>query len=295
MKTLERLEHINAFLISWSNKLIVKQKVNNRMLIFAEMGIGDLLMFMPTIQEVLKLRFEITFYVERSVQKEILKKHFPQCSFEISGKYGWCLMNFQTIRKKEYIIKVVKLRIPNRVGHSFGKWASFFNLPVAFDINRGNQVLNNLELLTQFNVPFYSLSDKIFIETEKIGLPFEKYICIAPFLYTDPRKRVNCYDSIIEKGENIVLLGSIEEFEPCQTMCEKAPERIVNMAGKTSIFQAAYIIKNADHFYSHEGGLGHVAAAMETPSTIYYYSYISKEHVFHRGYPNMNYVEISNY
>jgi ADP-heptose:LPS heptosyltransferase len=57
-------------------------------------------------------------------------------------------------------------------------------------------------------------------------------------------------------------------------------------------FSSAYIIKNADHFYSHEGGLGHVSAEMGTPSTIYYYSHISKEHVMHRDYPNMQYIEI---
>jgi hypothetical protein len=109
-------------------------------------------------------------------------------------------MNFHSIVKKENILKVIKYRIPNRVGHSFGKWSGFFNYPVPFNINIGNQVDNNLELLNPLKIQINNIDRKVFLKTEQVDIPFAKYICIAPFLYTDPRKRLNSYYHIIEKA-----------------------------------------------------------------------------------------------
>jgi ADP-heptose:LPS heptosyltransferase len=61
----------------------------------------------------------------------------------------------------------------------------------------------------------------------------------------------------------VVIVGGKEDIPLAESILKKAlyPERIRNTAGKLSLNQSAYLVKNAEVVISHDTGLMHIAAA----------------------------------
>jgi len=298
-KIVRKIELFNANVVILLNRILPFNKPSKRGLIFANMGMGDLIMFMPTIKEILHLGYDVDFYVKRHPQKEILEKHFPECSTTVSGKYGWVMVNYHNIYKKEYIFKILKLRIPMRIGHKFGKWDKFFTHHASLNLEINKQVDENLNLAYQLHVPELPYSNKLFFKTEKIVLvpdmTYEDYIAIAPFCSTDKRKEIINLIPINKLSMPVILLGNDSEHADCELIRPKFNFKTYNLAGILNIFQTAYIIKNASLFISHEGGLAHIAAAVNTKSKIYYFDDISEKHAMHTHLDHMSYISLGNY
>lgn len=271
-------------LIILINRFIPKHKVNNRILVFSPPGIGDVIMFMPVLKILLEAGFDITVLTNKKSNREILLHNFEGLKFEKTGIYGWSLNNFHTVYYME-ILTILRERIPNRVAHEHYLYEKFFNKRVYFTFKAG-QVTQNLMLQTPFTGKF-KREEMFFNVPVKTMKP---YILIQPRSHTDKRKE--CFNewSIILKHQAmpIVLIGSIEEMSPM----DEYPKHVTNLIGRTSIIQAASLIKNCNHFYCLESGLSHIAAAVGTQTTVYYKKSVSREDALHRNLKHMNYVEI---
>jgi heptosyltransferase-2 len=67
-------------------------------------------------------------------------------------------------------------------------------------------------------------------------------------------------------GERIVILGGADDDLEARAIAGQAPDRIVNLAGKTTLPEAAAIIAAGRCVVSNDSGLMHVAAFIGTPA-----------------------------
>lgn len=268
------LKKILIEILIFINHFIPKQKVNNRVLIFCNMGIGDLVMLMSVIKILIEHNYDVTALTKRSVNREILSYHFKGIKLDLNGIYGWSINNFHTVYWKE-ILTIFRYRIPNRVAHEHYIYSKFFNRLIKFDFYVYQPDMNLL-LLKQLGIKE--------LESLYFKKPLKEYVLIQPFSYTDRRKECMPINEILSKNENIIVIGHKSEYKDLLG--------VINMIGKTDIIHTSELIALAKHFYCLESGLAHIAAAIGTPTTVYYRKGISKEHALHRQLKHMTYVEI---
>lgn len=78
-----------------------------------------------------------------------------------------------------------------------------------------------------------------------------------------------------EPGLNIYLLGSPGDFQLCNRLATKNPEKkVMNLAGKLSLLETAALMKDAIMNYVNDSGPLHIASAMNAPVTAFFCSTI---------------------
>ncbi len=256
MKITRILELTIAYSINIINIFIPKHKNKmKRGLIFCDMGIGNFILMMPIIKSLTR-KYELTLYAEKKEIDDIINNHF-NCNREIIGIYDFCINNSFTMQKKN-ILKILKLRIPLRIGHIFknNKFNLFFNKRIPFDEC-------NYELDQNYNlVSFMDIKrENLFFEVNEYK-HLRPYFAVQPSSYTEQRKNTDLRNLIIEllKDSDVILIGHEKE---------KVDMPGINMIGKTNIMEAAAIIKGSKHFYCLESGLSHIAVAINVPTTVY--------------------------
>ena len=281
IKILQVISRIGVWVFTVLNRLYPKAKGDpNKILLYCDMGLGDLVMFLPTVQSLLNNGYELTFRCMRPSCVEVLKGMYPQCNFIDNtirfkvGQIPYPLALYLNNRKGRHGLAIVPmyccgysslelffLRIPRTVGHDWRKkWSGFYTDTVKFHENeyQVDSYLNLLKPLTD------DVVREMFFKTEKFEIP-DDYVLVQPFSMSDPRKNFMDFGKIAEENANVVLVGSKKEIDvalrkPWGKKCKHYT---------TNVFQAAYLIKNAKHFYSLETGLSHIGAALKTPTTIY--------------------------
>jgi ADP-heptose:LPS heptosyltransferase len=63
----------------------------------------------------------------------------------------------------------------------------------------------------------------------------------------------------------LVLLGGKEDAITGIQLSEKFPNRVVNLAGKVSLNESAFVLKKSDFIITHDTGLMHIASAFKIP------------------------------
>lgn len=71
--------------------------------------------------------------------------------------------------------------------------------------------------------------------------------------------------ALLQKGYNIVVLGTNDDRESALEISRMVPERTTDLTGKTSLTQAAAIMSGARAVISNDSGLMHLAAYIGTP------------------------------
>ena len=71
--------------------------------------------------------------------------------------------------------------------------------------------------------------------------------------------------AVLQERHNIIILGSRGDGESAQEIVRMAPERVLNLTGKTSLLEVATIISSARAVVSNDSGLMHLAAYIGTP------------------------------
>ncbi|MER2491871.1 glycosyltransferase family 9 protein [Catenovulum sediminis] len=100
------------------------------------------------------------------------------------------------------------------------------------------------------------------------------YIVICPFTtraqkhWIDQHWHTLFNQYLAKQPAQTVVLGGTGDLEPSKTLLEgiKQPEKIINMVGKTSLKQAAALIKNAQLLIGVDTGLTHMGIAQQTPT-----------------------------
>ena len=102
-----------------------------------------------------------------------------------------------------------------------------------------------------------------FFGDEKIDIPFDKYmVIVCGATHTTKQIPPNHIAELAEKiNENIVLVGDKLDAERLKSIDINIKTNVLNMCGKCTLAQSAYIVKNAHTVVTSDTGLMHIAAA----------------------------------
>jgi heptosyltransferase-2 len=92
-------------------------------------------------------------------------------------------------------------------------------------------------------------------------------IVLCPGSRYGPAKQWNGYKKLVEllPGKQIVVLGDSRDAEAAEALESASPDRVVNLAGKTTIVEACRIIASAKAVVANDSGLMHLAGYCGTP------------------------------
>ncbi len=108
---------------------------------------------------------------------------------------------------------------------------------------------------------------------EFIPGPEKPIVGIAPGATYGPAKRwfPERFAEVADKisanyGCRIVLLGGKDDWKVAQQVCAKSSTDLINLAGKTTLREAIYLISQCVLFISNDSGLMHIAGALNVPT-----------------------------
>ncbi len=121
-----------------------------------------------------------------------------------------------------------------------------------------------MHLLSRYSLSMGAKIDEPYVNTSFFPLPFNKYIVLSPFSSNMPAKNYRFWNFVLDniapilanKGISIVHLGGIGE--PVYKHC-------LNLAGKTTFSQSAFLVKNSLALLGIDSFLTHVASALNVP------------------------------
>ena len=103
------------------------------------------------------------------------------------------------------------------------------------------------------------------------GLPGRRWLAIGPGARWAPKRwPFEAYRTLCERLQSrfdaVVLLGSTDDAPACRELATALTLPCLNLAGQTSLLQAAAVLQRMALFIGNDSGLGHIAAARDTPT-----------------------------
>lgn len=308
MKIIEIGEKVNTLIIKLISRLYLNNKsdINNQKikkgLVFCQMGIGNSILFLPVIKNLIKEKpeLELTIIINNRAVYDIFSDQqmpvkliysnfhkdpiFKRLRFYRSlkkEKFSFSIMNFLS-QKVQNVYLNIFCRIPHRIGHitksagGIGKFDFFFNYKVPI---KGKHELDfNIDLLQ-----FLIQNDKLSLETP-LNINQSAIKKASEYLSQIPGKTkivLQVYSSfgthknwlgknyielckLIQKHNDVafLLVGSKNEREEIDTIFNGLKVNFFNIAGQFSILETAAIIQQVDLYIGNDGGLGHISAAL---------------------------------
>jgi ADP-heptose:LPS heptosyltransferase len=212
-------------------------------LVFMDMGIGNAVWMIPTLRGLKNLYIDCP----NKELREILHENIDFKDYDENETYTHCIANFLVQRNQE-IYKIIKHRIPNRIGHdSRKKYRWVFNTLIDFS----GQVheLHSNENLT-------GILDICGIKLPKSGKKYKHYdILIQAHSSFDSRKNYPHYRELIKKlkGYKIGMIGSKREFDTVQWIVEGLG--VDNLCGKYTLAETCRLMSYAKLVIGNDGGL----------------------------------------
>lgn len=116
-----------------------------------------------------------------------------------------------------------------------------------------------------------SQAEQAFAQRQLATLPGERWLALGPGARWAPKRwPAAAFRALVERlqaeFDAVVLLGSREDRDSCQQIAGQLALPCLNLAGKTSLLQAAAVLQRAALFVGNDSGLGHLAAACNTPT-----------------------------
>lgn len=279
----------------------------DKILILGNMGIGNLIMFIPTIRA-FRIHFPkakfflVTNRSHLEAFKDILQQFQLIDEFIVfEGKRASLIERIKYIEKikRERFDMVIKnfliginfmtglLRVKYRIGHvsspDFPMRGDFiFNYPVQMEKNE-HEIFRNLRLFYAIGGEEKKIEPNFQLEPPeavqlKVHRIFENSNLISMQIGTSavgdwkewPAQRFGELASklISQYGTRIILLGDMQaknKGELVEKMVNASPDKLINLIGKTSILEAAAIIKRCKVIVSNDAGLMWVAQAVGVP------------------------------
>jgi ADP-heptose:LPS heptosyltransferase len=252
---IDKLQNIRLSVLKVYCKFVLPTSnlIGNNVLIFADMGIGNLVWYYPFLKSIES--FDLTIASNNSEIIELLKFNIPTANVlkynEIPDKkYDVVVANFLCQKNLE-VYEIIKRKIPCRIGHAFArrlKYAWLFNHSFDMDLDR-HETVSNLDLLIPFNVnknySFIKLPEREIHDSYDIVIqPHSSFAAIKDWQgYVELYKHLNDY--------KIAFVGSKKEKEFISTFFPKA----INLAGKYDLIGTTHIIKNSKLTVGNDGGL----------------------------------------
>jgi len=114
-------------------------------------------------------------------------------------------------------------------------------------------------------------SEHNYAATRLAELPGQRWLALGPGARWAPKRwPVSAFAALTTRLSSqfdaVVLLGSKEDAVACEQLQTSVSLPCLNLAGETSLLQAAAILQRSELFIGNDSGLGHIAAARGTPT-----------------------------
>jgi len=114
-----------------------------------------------------------------------------------------------------------------------------------------------------------SRHDLDFARRHLAALPGKRWLALGPGARWPPKRwPATAFRELADRLQTpfdaVVLLGSSEDVTGCQQIADGMTLPCINLAGKTSLLQAAAVLQQVLLFVGNDSGLGHMAAACNT-------------------------------
>jgi len=129
--------------------------------------------------------------------------------------------------------------------------------------------------------------ENAYADTLLSGLPGERWLAFAPGNLNEKKvwpagNYAALANALVDVIDGVILDGSPREKEVTTAVGKKLNVPFADLAGQTNLLQAAAVLSKASLFVGADSGLGHIAAAVGTP-TLTLFSVDSPERVLPRG------------
>ncbi|MFQ5729078.1 MAG: lipopolysaccharide heptosyltransferase II, partial [Waddliaceae bacterium] len=263
--------------------------------------LGDLVMATPVLADLRRYYPEakITAMCQSNVSP--LLAHDPNIDhlFSYSRPKGWRPSEIITFLKKgPYDLGILltnslssawwfwRGNVKNRIGFAGNLRNWLLNKAVPFPPERETRhlVLTYKHLLDPLGISVSDTSTKLYTTDEEIqkarellsqhGIEYGKHTlfgmnpgaaygsakCWLPERFVDVTRR------LLQNPDAYVLYFGDNAGAPVvKEICEKLPERVINLAGKTNLRELMALIKSCSAFLTNDSGPMHIAAALDTP------------------------------
>ncbi len=300
---INKLEYLNAQLIRIMCSFFLKHPKSidktqvKRILIISYLGIGNSIIFMPFIKNLIHFyrETEITIFVNNGLLAEIINKNFDTLDVVIAQPdkmklierwnffyqqrkkhYDLFICNFLGI-KKNMVLLALFCGIKYRIGHVFkgikgkGKFDFLFNFPIP--IEKKHELKFNLDLLAPLQIkpiytePIFKINDYDFdvavnfLKQYKINFKFVLQVYSSQGPHKSWRQYKDLAERIAQDYDAIfILVGSANEFDYIENIFANSKVNYVNIAGKYSLFETAAIIEKSHLYIGNDSGLSHISA-----------------------------------
>jgi heptosyltransferase-3 len=257
---------------------MAQQNTNNILLITLS-NIGDAVMTTPVMAALHHKYPRAVMDIVTDARASELFSHCP-CKGEIFLKdkqAGWpgVIILVKQLRTKRYDL-VVDLRTDGltlllRARRSLtrrGSKAAGYHA-----VQRHFGVIGPREGITEIPATRLWLSqhDLDFAHQQLAALPGKRWLALGPGARWAPKRWPasafrELADRLQTQFDAVVLLGSTEDTGNCQQVADGMALPCITLAGKTRLLQAAAVLQQASLFIGNDSGLGHMAAACNTPT-----------------------------
>jgi heptosyltransferase III len=103
------------------------------------------------------------------------------------------------------------------------------------------------------------------------GLPGRRWLALGPGARWEPKRwPPGSFRELVQRRQEdfdaVVLLGSQADAHSCRTLAAGLSLPCLDLAGRTGLLEAAAILSRMSLFIGNDSGLGHLAAAVGTPT-----------------------------
>ena len=139
-----------------------------------------------------------------------------------------------------------------------------------------------------------SQQEQAFAERQLAALPGTRWLALGPGArWAAKCWPVTSFQALLEQlqpqFDGVVLLGDSNDADSCQQLEGHMTLSCLNLAGKTNLLQATAVLKHTALFIGNDSGLGHLAAACDTPTLTVFGP--GEPHRYHPWHPRARWVQ----
>ena len=176
--------------------------------------------------------------------------------------YDWIIDLHNNIRSSQIKRIRVKSKIYKKLNFQKFLFTNFGinRMPKTHTVDRFLDTIAHLGVKNDVKGLDFFLSKK-----DEVNIGEKEYICFAiggqHFTKILPTTKIIEICKKINK--TIVLIGGEDDYNRADEIEKKVGEKVINLCGKYSINQSAYIMKHAKYLITHDTGFMHIAAAFQ--------------------------------
>ncbi|RME45860.1 MAG: glycosyltransferase family 9 protein, partial [Chloroflexi bacterium] len=116
-----------------------------------------------------------------------------------------------------------------------------------------------------------SENERAWAKTRLAALPAGRHLAMGPGANWEPKiwpldHFRSLLDKVADRFEGVLILGGPGDRERATLLARDLPLPALNLTGETTLLQAAALLEHCSLFVGNDSGLGHMAAAVETPT-----------------------------